>query len=217
MVGFMNQEALDRHSRLRLRDVLQPDAQRAVDQGGDVRQPPAGHRDVRRLRRRHGAAEGDEARGRKRVPHGHAHLLQGLSGIQETGDRNSAHRANQETLRACGWSSRARTPCLRSCQGKRLEVRDMAQKIKLGIPKGSLQDATIQLFARAGFNIYASARSYFPAIDDPGDRVHADSRAGDGALRRRRRARCGADRAGLDCRARGGERRRRHRLCRSPT
>ena len=40
-------------------------------------------------------------------------------------------------------------------------------KLKLGIPKGSLQDATIQLFARAGFNIYASSRSYFPAIDDP--------------------------------------------------
>src|SRR5262245_51172760 len=39
--------------------------------------------------------------------------------------------------------------------------------LKLGIPKGSLQDATIQLFARAGFNIYASPRSYFPAIDDP--------------------------------------------------
>ena len=43
----------------------------------------------------------------------------------------------------------------------------MDQILKLGIPKGSLQDATIQLFARAGFNIYASARSYFPAIDDP--------------------------------------------------
>ena len=40
-------------------------------------------------------------------------------------------------------------------------------KLKLGIPKGSLQDATIQLFARAGFNIYVSARSYFPTIDDP--------------------------------------------------
>ena len=40
-------------------------------------------------------------------------------------------------------------------------------KIKLGLPKGSLQDATIALFARAGFNIYASTRSYFPAIDDP--------------------------------------------------
>jgi ATP phosphoribosyltransferase len=39
--------------------------------------------------------------------------------------------------------------------------------LKLGIPKGSLQDATIQLFARAGFNIYVSARSYFPAVDDP--------------------------------------------------
>jgi len=40
-------------------------------------------------------------------------------------------------------------------------------KLKLGIPKGSLQDATIQLFARAGFSLYVSPRSYFPAIDDP--------------------------------------------------
>ncbi len=39
--------------------------------------------------------------------------------------------------------------------------------LKLGIPKGSLQDATIDLFRRAGFNITVSARSYFPAIDDP--------------------------------------------------
>jgi ATP phosphoribosyltransferase len=39
--------------------------------------------------------------------------------------------------------------------------------LKLGIPKGSLQDATIQLFARAGFNIYVSTRSYFPSVDDP--------------------------------------------------
>jgi ATP phosphoribosyltransferase len=41
-----------------------------------------------------------------------------------------------------------------------------AIKLKLGIPKGSLQDATIALFARAGWNIYASGRSYFPSIDD---------------------------------------------------
>ena len=40
-------------------------------------------------------------------------------------------------------------------------------KLKLGIPKGSLQDATVHLFARAGFNIYVSSRSYFPTIDDP--------------------------------------------------
>ena len=39
--------------------------------------------------------------------------------------------------------------------------------LKLGIPKGSLQEATVQLFARAGFNIYVGSRSYFPSIDDP--------------------------------------------------
>ena len=44
----------------------------------------------------------------------------------------------------------------------------MATKtLRLGIPKGSLQDSTIQLFAKAGFNIYTSSRSYFPTIDDP--------------------------------------------------
>src|SRR3954471_11256734 len=43
----------------------------------------------------------------------------------------------------------------------------MSKTLKLGIPKGSLQEATVQLFARAGFNIYASTRSYFPSIDDP--------------------------------------------------
>jgi ATP phosphoribosyltransferase len=40
-------------------------------------------------------------------------------------------------------------------------------KLKLGIPKGSLQDATIQLFDRAGFQIHLSTRSYYPTIDDP--------------------------------------------------
>ena len=40
-------------------------------------------------------------------------------------------------------------------------------KLRLGLPKGSLQESTIDLFARAGFNIYASPRSYFPTIDDP--------------------------------------------------
>jgi len=39
-------------------------------------------------------------------------------------------------------------------------------KIRLGIPKGSLQDATIALFAAAGFKIYANGRSYFPSTDD---------------------------------------------------
>src|SRR3989475_12249506 len=39
--------------------------------------------------------------------------------------------------------------------------------LRLGIPKGSLQDATLQLFARAGWRITVNARSYFPTIDDP--------------------------------------------------
>jgi ATP phosphoribosyltransferase len=42
----------------------------------------------------------------------------------------------------------------------------MKPKLKLGIPKGSLQEATIQLFAKAGFSIYVGSRSYFPSIDD---------------------------------------------------
>jgi ATP phosphoribosyltransferase len=40
-------------------------------------------------------------------------------------------------------------------------------KLKLGIPKGSLENATIDLFRRAGFTITTSTRSYFPGIDDP--------------------------------------------------
>ena len=40
--------------------------------------------------------------------------------------------------------------------------------IKLGLPKGSLENATIDLFRRAGYLITTSSRSYFPAIDDAG-------------------------------------------------
>src|SRR6202030_623494 len=40
-------------------------------------------------------------------------------------------------------------------------------KLKLGIPKGSIENATVDLFRRAGFQITTSSRSYFPSIDDP--------------------------------------------------
>src|SRR5215468_6218974 len=40
-------------------------------------------------------------------------------------------------------------------------------RLKLGIPKGSLQEATLELFARAGWKITLSSRSYVPTIDDP--------------------------------------------------
>jgi ATP phosphoribosyltransferase len=39
--------------------------------------------------------------------------------------------------------------------------------LKLGLPKGSLQDATVKLFDKAGYTVAISSRSYFPAIDDP--------------------------------------------------
>ncbi|HHW43942.1 ATP phosphoribosyltransferase [Desulfofundulus thermobenzoicus] len=40
-------------------------------------------------------------------------------------------------------------------------------QLRLGLPKGSLQEATFQLFKRAGFNMAVKSRSYFPSIDDP--------------------------------------------------
>jgi ATP phosphoribosyltransferase len=40
------------------------------------------------------------------------------------------------------------------------------KKLKLGLPKGSLQDATVALFEKAGFKVHVSSRSYFPTIDD---------------------------------------------------
>ena len=41
-----------------------------------------------------------------------------------------------------------------------------SQKLTLGLPKGSLQQATLDLFEKAGWNIYVSSRSYRPASDD---------------------------------------------------
>ncbi len=40
-------------------------------------------------------------------------------------------------------------------------------RLRLGIPKGSLQEATLELFGRAGWKITISSRSYVPTIDDP--------------------------------------------------
>ena len=40
------------------------------------------------------------------------------------------------------------------------------KKLKLGLPKGSLQESTINVFERAGFKVHMSSRSYFPVIDD---------------------------------------------------
>ena len=67
--------------------------------------------------------------------------------------------------------------------------RDDSMKLKLGIPKGSLQDATIQLFRARRLQHLRQLALVLPVDRRSGDRVHADPRAGDGALRLRRRAR----------------------------
>jgi ATP phosphoribosyltransferase len=43
----------------------------------------------------------------------------------------------------------------------------MTKQLKIGIPKGSLENATIELFQKAGWKITVSSRNYFPMIDDP--------------------------------------------------
>ena len=43
----------------------------------------------------------------------------------------------------------------------------VSPKLKLGLPKGSLQESTFKLFGKAGYRIQVSSRSYYPSIDDP--------------------------------------------------
>jgi ATP phosphoribosyltransferase len=40
-------------------------------------------------------------------------------------------------------------------------------RLKLGLPKGSLQESTFKLFGKAGYRVQVSSRSYYPSIDDP--------------------------------------------------
>jgi len=46
-------------------------------------------------------------------------------------------------------------------------VKDKRKVLRIGLPKGSLQDATIEKMAKAGYNISVSSRSYIPYVDDP--------------------------------------------------
>src|SRR5277367_4105524 len=70
--------------------------------------------------------------------------------------------SSASSIKGNGWRA-SRAPMIRTrCTGP-----DANMKLKLGIPKGSLENATVELFRRAGFQITTSTRSYFPAIDDP--------------------------------------------------
>jgi ATP phosphoribosyltransferase len=57
----------------------------------------------------------------------------------------------------------------------------MSKILRLGLPKGSLQDSTLKLFKKAGYHISISSRSYYPSFDDPeiqGMLVRAQEMAG---------------------------------------
>ena len=67
-----------------------------------------------------------------------------------------------------GIRARATTPTAIGASDPRRSRRAVAApQLTLGIPKGSLQQATVRLFERAGFKIHIGERSYAPAIDDP--------------------------------------------------
>jgi ATP phosphoribosyltransferase len=46
-------------------------------------------------------------------------------------------------------------------------MKNKPNSLKLGLPKGSLQESTLRLFKKAGYNISISSRSYYPVVDDP--------------------------------------------------
>jgi len=46
-------------------------------------------------------------------------------------------------------------------------VSEVGPKLRIGLPKGSLQETTLSLFAKAGYDVRISGRSYYPSIDDP--------------------------------------------------
>ncbi|OGV62156.1 MAG: ATP phosphoribosyltransferase, partial [Lentisphaerae bacterium RIFOXYA12_FULL_48_11] len=48
-----------------------------------------------------------------------------------------------------------------------MKTNSQTNKLVLGLPKGSLQEATFSMMAKAGFNVRAGERSYTPYVDDP--------------------------------------------------
>ena len=59
------------------------------------------------------------------------------------------------------------TPKTRAQTKRQSSVAAQVPQLKIGLPKGSLQEATVRLFERAGFKVVISDRSYLPSVDDP--------------------------------------------------
>ena len=84
--------------------------------------------------------------------------MKAKSGIRASGKRSKpVERSEVSTRRVPSGSSRQGTS----------QRRALAHRVTLGLPKGSLQQATVRLFERAGFKVHIGERSYAPAIDDP--------------------------------------------------
>ncbi len=96
--------------------------------------------------------------------------LDTISGPGHPGGRRRLPQGLQELFFSEGGGRRAVRRCgagIRSGQGLRERKIQMSERIlTLGIPAGSLQEATAQLFAKAGYQIRFRSRSYYPSIDD---------------------------------------------------
>jgi ATP phosphoribosyltransferase len=57
-------------------------------------------------------------------------------------------------------------PVKQKKQPSKIKVSTETPKLKLGLPKGSLQESTFKLFGKAGYRVQVSSRSYYPTIDD---------------------------------------------------
>ena len=150
MLGFMNRDACAQYAQQRLRDVLQPLPQPALDQRRDLWKPPQVTFHDHRLRLRHASVAGRGRRGGVGLSRGHTLLLHQAIFSERTTGKEFWH-AGGSTM-----------------------------KIRLGIPKGSLQEATLQLFSRAGLPIFTNGRSYFATTGD--SEVECAERGHSGAM-----------------------------------
>ena len=142
MLGFMNEEALAETRRRRRGRFLQPLTEQAVEEGRIQRARVASSRNARGLRRRCAACACGAGR-TGRLPRRLSELLFPAH-WKTDGEREDHWRAHIRTGAVYG------------------QEKDAMSRLKLGIPKGSLQDATLDLFARAGWKITVSSRSYVP-------------------------------------------------------
>src|SRR5690606_19635096 len=129
--------------------LLEPQP-RAVAQGRAERERAGAEGAAHRLRRRR-RPDRRRAGGPRGVPHRQAQLLLPPLGRGRLGRRGRAGLRSRGGLRAMS--------AKKAASEKRL--------LRLGIPKGSLQDTTVKLFAHAGYQIAVSSRSYYPTVDDP--------------------------------------------------